>query len=231
MATTVMARGFNWRDGHGQYSERTMRNAIDDDTIMTNRIIQMYSTGSKCGRQVGYKRDFADYLRKNMAYGDYSAGARHPYYEDLELDPGQGDGQWTQERRRKGTVGKTDTVEEAMQEINNRMGEQIYGYQQPDMAKVAEETSRHNARLVGGENIGYGSHEAGLYQAGHNRLNWEQGPKRNSDYDTDPNKVTHDHVRATMISAPLRSYDPRTLWIGSGHMPGSKRMREIPFAV
>jgi hypothetical protein len=229
----VLARGFNWRDGHGQYSKKTMTSAIKAKTIINDNLIQTQSKGAKYGRSVGFKQDYGAYLRKNAAYGDYSKGARHSWFEDpYLLDPEQGDGQWTKERRRHGTTGGHDVKEQAMIETNNRMGEQIYGWMEPDMVKVGDVVDRHDARQVGGENVGFDSHDTGLYQAGHRRIDWEeQGPRRTSDYDTDDNKVTHDHVRATMVSAPLRSYDPRTMWIGSGHMPGSKRMREIPFAV
>lgn len=230
MSTKTLARGFNWRDGHGQYSKETMTKCILRRTSTNDHLIDVQSEGAKWGRQVPFKKDFRELMKADIAYGDYSKGERHPYYEYHDMAVGQGDGQWHQDKRRH-EVAK-DMVIEATEEVNNRMGEQIYGHMIPDTQLAAREHDSHNLLAVGGERLGFQSFETGLMQAGHDRYDWEAHSKPIvSIYETDPNKVTHDHVRATMISKPLTSYDPRTLWIGSGHMPGSKRMREIPMHV
>ncbi len=230
MSIKTLARGYNWRDGHGQYSKETMTKAIKMKTSTNDKLIDVQSMGAKYGRQSKFKKDFREYMKADLAYGDYSQGARHPYFYYHDMDPGTGDGQLSQEKRSKAIA--SDFIIECTEEVNNRMGEQIYGNMIPDSHHAEKEHDSHNVIAVGGERLGFQSFETGLIQAGHDRYDWEDFSKPIvSEYETDPNKVTHDHVRATMISKPLTSYDPRTLWIGSGHMPGSKRMREIPMHV
>ena len=112
------------------------------------------------------------------------------------------------------------------------MGDQIYGYQVVDVHKVGDEVEKHNPMLVGGQNMGFGSYDCGLWQAGYARQAWEKGPEAISEYNNNPNVINGlDHVRASTISQPLKSYAPEQLWIGSGHAPGSKHMRQLPFFV
>lgn len=208
-----MSAGFTARDGRGQYDKELMTHVLDDKYIITKKLINAESRGAKYGRRANFKKDFEPLLRQNLCYGDYSKGA--PFYHP-------------QAARH---VVASDPGIEATDEVSNRMGEKIYGYQEPDKVEVAEEVGKHNAKLVGGENLGFHNHETGLYQAGHNNIKWEHGPKRDSDYDTKDGYVVSDHIRATQISNPLKSYAPEKMWIGSGHAPGSRRMLQIPFHV
>jgi len=226
----TLHRGFNWRDGHGQYSKETMRHALNQRYTWTKKQIDQQSSSSKFGRRVNFKVEFPELLRQNITYGDYSQGAKHEWIQYHDLDEGQGDGQWSMVKPRHNMAG--DAPVEATVEVSNRMGDKIYGYQMPDMAEVTDiMQNEHNSLMVGGNNTGFNSFECGLWQAGHDRDNWAEGPQYESEFNSNPGIVTHDHVRATTIAEPLRSYRPEEMWIGSGHAPGSRRMQHIPFAV
>jgi len=212
-----------------------MNHALDQHYTWTKKLIDQQSSSSKFGRRVKFKKEFAEVLRQNLTYGDYSQGKRLEYelYHDLETGPGGvngvGDGQWSHRKPKHNVAADAPVI--AVKEISQRQGEKIYGEQLPDMALVTDEMDKNNSLLVGGDRTGFNSYECGLWQAGHDRINWGKGPQSSSDYNNHANKVTHDHVRATTISAPMKSYAPSEMWIGSGFAPGSKHMKAIPFHV
>ena len=214
---SIMAEmGSCWRDGWGQYDRQRMMTAIDKKSLMTKTIENELSQSSKHGLQSNHKVGYPRELRELIAYGDITNGDA---YDAVPLPR---------------HVFATDRKIEATDEISNRGGEPIAGMQLPDMAAVEEEMRLHNALVVAGDNLGY-TEGRGLYQAGFNRQKWEDGPQRPLDriekLDTSDIMNEDDQVRADVLSNSVRTYDPSKTWIGTGHAPGSSKMRSIPFNI
>ena len=205
----MMPTGYNWRNGRGQYDRKQMLHNNDQKTMQTRKLIDEASAGSKAGLQQSWKKGLTREIQQATAYGDYTKGAAF---------------------KPQGSVDHIPIVaQEQAAEVNNRGGEQIYGHMRPDDETVAEEVADHDARKIGGENVGY-TEGRGLYQAGHMHEEWLRSTRRKSGFETQDGFVHSDFVRATWLSKPLGGYDPDKAWSGVGHKP-KPGMREIPTSI
>ena len=105
--------GYENRDGMEQYNRDTMVKVIDDKHYFTKNLINVNSSASKAGKQVVYnKKDHTALLKQIISMsGDHTRAADFKPTKSTDF---------------------SDTKYEQMEEISNRMGEQIYGYQKPD---------------------------------------------------------------------------------------------------
>ena len=206
--------GYENRDGMQQYNRDTMVKVINDKHLFTKNLINVNSSASKAGKKVIYKKDHTALLKQIISMsGDYTRASefKPTKYTDV-----------------------SDTKYEQMEEISNRMGEQIYGYMKPDNEHVKEEVKKKSVGLVGGENMGSMGLDVGgvgLFQSGFQEQKYKNGVRRGSNHETEDGFVASDEIRAKWIPKPLGGYDSSHMWTGSGHQPGYRKMREMPLSI
>jgi len=203
------SNGYNWRFGHGQYDRKQLIHNNDQKNMQTRKLIDVASAGSKDGYKHTWKKDLTSEIKELVSHGDYTKGAKFKPQDSVDHI--------------------SIVMQEQAAEISNRGGEQIYGYMRPDDETVAEEVADHDARKIGGENVGY-TLGRGLYQAGHMHEEWLRSTRRKSGFETQDGFVHSDFLRSTWISKPLGGYDPLKAWTGVGHKP-KPGMREIPTSI
>ena len=71
----------------------------------------------------------------------------------------------------------------------------------------------------------------GLFQAGFQEQQYNNGKRRDSNHETEDGFVASDEIRAKWIPKALGGYDSAHMWTGSGHQPGYRKMREMPLSI
>jgi len=197
-----------------QYNRDTMVKVINDKHFFTKNLFNVNSSASKAGKKVIYKKDHTALLKQIISMsGDYTRAADFKPTKSTDV---------------------SDVKYEQTEEISNRMGEQIYGYMKPDNIHVKEEAKKKSVGLIGGENLGSMGLDVGgvgLFQAGFGEQKYQNGVRRTSNHETEDGFVASDEIRAKWIPKVLGGYDSSHMWVGSGHQPGYRKMREMPLSI
>jgi hypothetical protein len=199
-------RGHDWRDGLGQYMKHAMKHNIDlkfGGSLQMDKCNRMYS---KAG---DHKENNGGEIAKVMIVngGDL---AKADAFNPITL---------------LGVSHISDVQIESQAAIANRMGAPVDGHKRlndEQGGEIAKEVMSHDARQLGGSDLGHYAQFQGMYQGGHDREEWlDNAPRRVSAYDEPgSNVVQNEHVQMEWLSNS-KGYDPELAWAGA-------KMRGVP---
>jgi len=198
-------KGFEWRDGTGQYNKEAMKHNIDLK-YGHSKVADEYNTKySKDGKHP--MNNSSEVLKEMVAVGgDVS---KEDDFSPLSL---------------LGVSHISDVLIESEAARGNKMGEEMYGYKKLDSVQeqdIAKEVDAHDAKKIGGSDLGYYAQYQGRYQGGHQRFDWLEGAQRRvSEYDEEGNVVENEHVQMEWLPQ-TKSYDPDLAYAGP-------QMRGVP---
>lgn len=206
-----------YREGFSEFDHKHITNSLDSKHVTTSTLQNVQAHGTKNGLQSDYLKDMPGQLKEMLAYGDPSQGKK--FNDHMRPAP-------------RDEV-SSDVAVSAAIEVSQRDGDAVYGYQIPDMSAVQKDIQSNNGNHISADMLGY-SEGQGMHQYGYGREKWENGPQKVIDMHNALNGIEQvmedDHIRASLISNPIRTYDPTGMWTGDGHgVPRPARMPDIPF--
>lgn len=209
-----------YREGFSEFDHKHITTALDSKHVTTSTLQNVQAHGTKNGMQSDYLKDIPGQLKEMLAYGDPSQGKK--FNDHMRPAP-------------RDEV-SSDVAVSAAIEVSQRDGDCIYGYQIPDMSAVKKDIESNNGNHISADMLGY-SEGKGMYQYGFGRESWENGPQKVIDQHNIKNGLDQvledDHVRATLISNSIRTYDIEGMLSGDGGFgaPRPVRMADIPFSL
>lgn len=215
---TVKSMMGAYREGYSEWDHTHITNSLDSKHVTTSTLKNVQAHGTKNGFQSDYLKDMPGQLKEMLAYGDPSRGKKF----DDHMRPAPRE------------EVSSDIALAATEEVSQRMGDAVYGYKIPDMSAVQKDIQSNNGNHISADMLGY-SEGQGMYQYGFGRENWEAGPQKVIDQHNAQNGLEQvmedDHVRATLISNEIRTYDIEGMLSGDGGFgaPRPTRMPDIPF--
>ena len=207
-----------YREGFSEFDHKHITNSLDSKHVTTTTLQNLQAHGTKNGFQSDVLKDMSGQLKEMLAYGDPSQGKK--FNDHMRPAP-------------RDEV-SSDVAVCAALEVSERMGDAVYGYKIPDMSAVKRDIQTNNGNHISADMLGY-SEGQGMYQYGRGREAWENGPQKVIDQHNAQNGLEQvmedDHVRASLISNGIRSYDIEGLLSGDGGFgaPRPVRMPDIPF--
>jgi hypothetical protein len=209
-----------YREGFSEFDHKHITNSLDSKHVTTSTLQNVQAHGTKNGYQSDYMKDMTGQLKEMLASGDPSRGKKF----DDHMRPAPRE------------EVSSDIAVAATEEVSQRMGDAVYGYKIPDMSAVQKDIQSNNGNHISADMLGF-SEGQGMYQYGFGRENWEAGPQKIIDQHNMQNGLDQvmedDHVRATLISNEIRTYDIEGMLSGDGGFgaPRPVRMPDIPFSL
>jgi hypothetical protein len=208
-----------YREGYSEFDFKHITTALESKHVTTSTLQNVQAHGTKSGNQSDYLKDMPGQLKEMLAYGDPSHGKK--FNDHMRPAPRE--------------EVSSDVAVSAAIEVSQRDGDAIYGYQIPDMSVVQKDIQSNNGNHISADMLGY-SEGQGMFQYGYGREDWEGGPQKIIDQHSALNGIEQvmedDHVRMTLISNGIRTYDPTAMWTGDGHgVPRPAKPVDIPFSL